>query len=382
MARLASFVVLAISLVSSTTAFPAYQSLGGLSQREVDDIMPSLEAVKPQDPPPPLVDNGTKLVNDAEHPWMPLRDGDKRGPCPGLNTLASHGWLPRDGVATPQQIIAASQEGFNFESQIARRFTYSSHLIDGNLVTDLLSIGAKTCKTGPDPPAPANPGGLNLHGAIEGDASMTRGDAYWGDNWHFNETQFSELLEFMDKYGDGLYNYKVAGEFRYQRIQESIATNPQFNFTGGRFFAAYIETVVGANLFSDGRRNDSQVPADAARGFFQDSRMPDDFHRAAKPFGTEGVEVVIGAHPFSPGRNVNGINTYTIDPNSPTFDSDPDGCAQYEMFVNEAVVPLYPNPTGVLRRNLNINLQHYFDTFGGKCEQLFPYGKPEDEPEC
>jgi hypothetical protein len=26
--------------------------------------------------------------------------GDVRGPCPGLNTLANHGYLPRNGIAT------------------------------------------------------------------------------------------------------------------------------------------------------------------------------------------------------------------------------------------------------------------------------------------
>lgn len=46
--------------------------------------------------------------------------------------------------------------------------TYAAHLVDGNLVTDLLSIGGKTRKTGPDPPAPAIVGGLNTHAVFEG----------------------------------------------------------------------------------------------------------------------------------------------------------------------------------------------------------------------
>ena len=46
--------------------------------------------------------------------------------------------------------------------------TYGAHLVDGNLVTDLLSIGEKTKKTGPDPPAPAIVGGLNTHAVFEG----------------------------------------------------------------------------------------------------------------------------------------------------------------------------------------------------------------------
>ena len=29
--------------------------------------------------------------------WMPPLDSDIRGPCPGLNALANHGYLPRDG---------------------------------------------------------------------------------------------------------------------------------------------------------------------------------------------------------------------------------------------------------------------------------------------
>jgi hypothetical protein len=44
-----------------------------------------------QPPPPPLKYNGTKLVNDADHLFIPAGPGDMRGPCPGLNTLASHG---------------------------------------------------------------------------------------------------------------------------------------------------------------------------------------------------------------------------------------------------------------------------------------------------
>jgi unspecific peroxygenase len=79
------------------------------------------------------------------------------------------------------------------ESELARKTTYAAHLLDGNLVTDLLSIGDKTPLTGPDPPAPAIVGGLNNHGTFEGDASMTRKDAYFGDNHSFNQELFNEV---------------------------------------------------------------------------------------------------------------------------------------------------------------------------------------------
>lgn len=54
------------------------------------------------------------------------------------------------------------------ENKFAIVVTYIAHLLDGNLVTDLLSIGGKTPKTGPAPPAPAHAGGFNVHGTFEG----------------------------------------------------------------------------------------------------------------------------------------------------------------------------------------------------------------------
>jgi unspecific peroxygenase len=84
------------------------------------------------------------------------------------------------------------------ESRLARTTTYAAHLLDGNPITDLLSIGSKTPKTGPDPPAPAIVGGLNNHGTFEGDASMTRADAFFGDNHSFNPALFEEVSAFFN----------------------------------------------------------------------------------------------------------------------------------------------------------------------------------------
>jgi hypothetical protein len=52
--------------------------------------------------------------------------------------------------------------------------TYAAFIVDGNLITNLLSIGGPTPLTGPQPPRPATAGGLATHGVFEGDTSMTR----------------------------------------------------------------------------------------------------------------------------------------------------------------------------------------------------------------
>jgi hypothetical protein len=58
---------------------------------------------------------------------------------------------------------------------LARFTCYAAFLVNGNMVTNLLSIGEKSSQTGPDPPKPALVGGLNTHNVFEGDSSMTRG---------------------------------------------------------------------------------------------------------------------------------------------------------------------------------------------------------------
>ena len=105
---------------------------------------------------------------------------------------------------------------FNMENNLAVFVTYAAHLVDGNLITDKLSIGRKSAETGPDPPAPAIVGGLNTHGVFEGeyyrehyviqetykksgDASTTRGDAFFGDNHSLNETLFQQACYSITK---------------------------------------------------------------------------------------------------------------------------------------------------------------------------------------
>lgn len=77
--------------ISTASAFPAYVSLGGLSARQLAEVVPQLQEVTPGTPPGPLAFNGTKLIFDADHPYRAPGPDDIRGPCPGLNTLANHG---------------------------------------------------------------------------------------------------------------------------------------------------------------------------------------------------------------------------------------------------------------------------------------------------
>ncbi|PPQ79317.1 hypothetical protein CVT25_002573 [Psilocybe cyanescens] len=361
----------AVSLV-----FPSYGSLAGLSTEQLNHIIPRLEYQPPQMPPPPQNDTSARLVNDAAHPWMPARPGDQRGPCPGLNTLASHGYLPRNGIATPAQIINAVQEGFNMDYTVANFITYAAFLVDGNLITNKLSIGGRTSLTGAFPPAPAIAGGLDTHAVFEGDASMTRGDFFFGNNHDFNETLFQQFVDYSNKFGAGKYNLTVAGELRWKRIQDSIATNPTFSFVSPRYFTAYAESSFPVQFFVDGRKTGAdagQLDMVTARSFFQQSRFPDGFFRANDSGSGDGDEIVFAAHPIQPGRNVGGVNNYVVDPTSADFS---DECLLYVNFANQTVRGLYPSPTGDLLTSLKANLHFFYNGITpGSCQEVLPYGE-------
>ena len=88
-------------------------------------------------------------------------------------------------------------KGLNLGNSGARIAAFAGHLLNGNLEYDLLSIGGRTSKTGPDPPAPALVGGLSQHATFEGDASLTRADAFFGNNFAFNPALFEQASEFL-----------------------------------------------------------------------------------------------------------------------------------------------------------------------------------------
>ena len=62
-------------------------------------------------------DPSAQLVSTTgPHAWLApnLAAGDQRGPCPGLNALANHGYLPHNGVADIPTIVEAVNTGEDF----------------------------------------------------------------------------------------------------------------------------------------------------------------------------------------------------------------------------------------------------------------------------
>lgn len=129
-------------------------------------------------------------------------------------------------------------------------------------------------------------------------------------------------MEASNKFGAGKYNVTVAAEVRWNRIQDSMARNPTFDFTTPRIFTAYAESIFPYRFFVDGRSPTAELDLTVARSFFQNGRYPDDFYRRNGSFGLEGDDfnLLIAPHPISPGHN-EGAGNYVLDPEDKGFEA-------------------------------------------------------------
>ncbi|KAJ7770340.1 Chloroperoxidase, partial [Mycena olivaceomarginata] len=140
------------------------------------------------------------------HEWIAPTATDVRSRCPGLNTLANHGYLHRSGknISIPDMLQAAV-DGFNVEP-------------------DTIIQAAKFGLHSGDDPTTLNLDVLQLHNLVEHDASISRNDFAIGDNLHFNETVFSTLANANP--GVDFYNATSAGQVMHDRLADSLARNP------------------------------------------------------------------------------------------------------------------------------------------------------------
>ncbi|KAF7322278.1 HEME-HALOPEROXIDASE domain-containing protein [Mycena chlorophos] len=147
----------------------------------------------------------------AGHEFQAPGPNDQRSPCPGLNALANHAYLPRNGQnITVPQVLDAALVGFNFDWPVFLLVAKQGLLTS----TDKSSETMMSLEP------------LVLHNLIELDASLSRSDYQngTGDSLHFNETIYSVLAN--SNPGVDYYNTTSMAQVMYQRLQYSKATNP------------------------------------------------------------------------------------------------------------------------------------------------------------
>ncbi|KAF2226868.1 Chloroperoxidase, partial [Elsinoe ampelina] len=168
--------------------------------------------------------------------------GDQRGPCPGLNALANHNYLPHNGVATITQFIEGTTKVFGMGVDLATFLATYGAVVSGD--------GTKWSIGGPSGAVPGllglvgQPQGISgSHNKYESDASPTRGDLYErGNDFALQLDQFQELFD-LGKANDN-YDIPLLTDFRAKRFQQSIDRNPNF------FYGPFTGVIVSPAAYS------------------------------------------------------------------------------------------------------------------------------------
>ncbi|EEB92448.1 hypothetical protein MPER_09040 [Moniliophthora perniciosa FA553] len=170
-------------------------------------------------------------IDWSQHPFQAPGPDDARGPCPGLNTLANHGFLPRNGKnITIAVVLQGAVDGFNVQNDAlniaAKAALFTSPLNDQFMLND-----------------------IKLHGTIEHDGSISRADHALGDNAAFNETYFSVTAN--SNPGVDYYNATSAGLVFKERHADSLANNPNITNTVKEFVIKIVEAGLYLSVMGD-----------------------------------------------------------------------------------------------------------------------------------
>ncbi|KAJ3828024.1 Peroxidase, family 2-domain-containing protein [Lentinula raphanica] len=188
------------------------------------------------------------------HRFIAPGETDVRSPCPGMNTLANHGFIPRDGTnLTIPMVLKAVDVVYN------------------NPVDPVLNLALKMALLTTDAPDSFTLDDLKLHGTIEHDASLSRSDYALGDNLHFNSTVFNSTLLQSDLSPD-VYDITSVGQILEERLAHAKKENPDLVNTVKERQSQLLEASLFLSAMGDARTG--VAPKKFVDIFFREERLP------------------------------------------------------------------------------------------------------------
>ena len=109
-----------------------------------------------------------------------------------------------------------------------------------------------------------------LTSASEHDASLSRQDAFFGNDYSFNQTIFNQVLSYYK--GMPKTSIPVAAKAKYARVQDSQKRNPTFTYGPREFILSYGETALYLSIMGD--PTTGVAPLNYVKIFFEQERLP------------------------------------------------------------------------------------------------------------
>ncbi|TMW59154.1 hypothetical protein Poli38472_007299 [Pythium oligandrum] len=176
----------------------------------------------------------------------------RRGPCPAVNTLANHGYIPRDGQnVSKAEIKQAVMTYFNIDEAGADTFV--------NPLPAVFDINQ-----------------LSVHNKLEHDGSLVHADSYLGeDPASVNRAMLKDVYSRFTP--EGVLGVDQLADLRKDRLATCMAKNPNCTFGATQVFLAYGEAVLVLSGFGD--VNEKVVDKDTLQSFLEFERFPENFER-------------------------------------------------------------------------------------------------------
>lgn len=225
------------------------------------DIVTDLPTMMPTNMP----QNMTSDIDDfpgPEYVYVAPGPTDMRSPCPALNTLANHGFIPRNGQNIPVDVMdAAMIEVFGLDDALEITFILEQFglplMEDANGTVHMVSL-------------------FDLY-AFGHDASLVRQDDYFEQNAGIDQELVDALAQTAGE--DGVLTQEELADFRDSRILHSRYNNPDFSFTtegpAGNLAATALES---ASVFAfGGDPAFAVVPIENIISFLGLNRIPEGF---------------------------------------------------------------------------------------------------------
>ncbi|OJJ35865.1 hypothetical protein ASPWEDRAFT_172654 [Aspergillus wentii DTO 134E9] len=264
-----------------------------------------------------LVDSMKSPVDvTREHAFQPpdFEKGDQRGPCPGLNALANHGYIPRNGVVSFGDAITAINKVYGMGVDLATILALMGTVWTGNPLSldPSFSIGGRDIGVNN---LLGNLGGLlgdpqgliGSHNFIESDSSNTRDDLYVTGNNH--KLNMDKFMSWYNMSTDGTFDMDLMAKRAKLRFDETVQSNPNFYYgpvTGliarnagyifsGRLFRNHSREQPDGVLTKEHIRNFHGIYGEEGNLTYREGweRIPDNWYKTPVDFGLVQLNLVI-----------------------------------------------------------------------------------------
>ncbi|KAK3995001.1 putative aromatic peroxygenase [Cladorrhinum sp. PSN332] len=221
------------------------------------------------------IGSGGSKKEPTDHSFKKPSPTDRRSPCPMVNALANHGYLPRDGKdISLAALIKGAKDGINLAP-------------DATILVGLKALQASSTGNW----LSFHLDDLNKHGVIEHDGSLSRQDARLGNNHAFSPEIWATVAA---HFTEDKIPIETAALARKDRLESARESNPEIELTPDAVRFSFVETALYQIVFGEGTSGNART--EWVKTLFQEERLPfeEGFKRSDKLLTIAGILEIQG----------------------------------------------------------------------------------------